>query len=70
MNNNTLKMLLKEYEQKRSSSFLNLEKRKGDLFSLHPRLKEIEDELNIFGIETAKNILNCNSITSVKNLEK
>ncbi len=70
MNNNTLKMLLKEYEQKRSSSFLNLEKRKGDLFSLHPRLKEIEDELNIFGIETAKNILNCNSITSVKNLEE
>lgn len=49
---------LKEYEQKRINSELDLEKRKQKLYSLIPRLSEIEKELNSFAIFTAKNILN------------
>lgn len=57
MSDSTLKILLKEYEQKRLSALLDLENRKNDLYKSHPRLSEIDDELNNFAINTAKLIL-------------
>jgi DNA replication protein DnaC len=58
MSNEILNSLLKEYEQKKLQAELNLEKRKQNLYNKIPRLREIEDELNSFAINTAKNILN------------
>ena len=57
MSNEVLNSLLKEYEQKKLQAELDLEKRKEYLYSVVPRLKEIEDELNDFAIMTAKSIL-------------
>lgn len=57
MSNEVLNSLLKEYEQKKLKAELNLEKKKDDLYIKAPRLKEIEDNLNHFAINTAKNIL-------------
>ena len=42
MNNSTLKVLLKEYDQKRLSAFLSLEKRKDDLYKSCPRFDQID----------------------------
>lgn len=61
MSNEILNSLLKEYEQKRLKAELNLEKRKKELYKKEPRLKQIEDELNSFAINTAKEILNKNN---------
>ena len=57
MSNEVLNSLLKEYEQKKLQAELDLDKRKEYLYSVVPRLKEIEDELNDFAIMTAKSIL-------------
>lgn len=57
MNYSTLKTLLKEYEQKRLSSLVQLDQRKETLYSLQPRLKEIQEELNSFALNTANSIL-------------
>lgn len=70
MSNSTLKLLLKEYEQKRDSSFLSLEKRKEELYKSCPRLKQIDLELNNFALNTAKSILNSNSSYSLKQLQE
>ncbi len=71
MNNSTLKMLLKEYDQKRSSSFLSLERRKDELYKSCPRLEEIDLELNNFALNTAKSILNSTSSnSSLKELQE
>lgn len=70
MSNSTLKILLKEYEQKRLSAFLDLDRRKEDLYSSTPRLEEIDTELNNFALNTAKAILNSsNSSNCLKELE-
>jgi len=58
MSNEILNSLLKEYEQKKFKSEIDLEKRKSDLYTKIPKLKEIEDELNHYAINTAKSILN------------
>ena len=58
MSNEILNSLLKEYEQKRLHAELELEQRKESLYLKLPRLKEIENELNNYAINTAKNILN------------
>ena len=67
MANEILNSLLKDYEKKRLYAELELEERKKQLYLKLPRLKEIEDELNNYAINTAKNILNNNS-SSLNNL--
>ena len=71
MSNEVLNSLLKEYEHKKLSAELDLDRRKQNLYKLIPRLEEIDYELNKFAIYTAKNILNNSSNTStVKNLKQ
>lgn len=57
MANEFLHSLLKDYERKKLSAELDLEKRKEDLYERLPRLSKIDAELNGFAICTAKNIL-------------
>lgn len=61
MANEILNSLLKEYEQKKLKAELDLEKRKENLYLLIPRLKDIDDEINSYAIQTAKNLLNNSS---------
>ncbi len=67
MSNEILNNLLKEYDQKRIKAELDLDKRKENLYSSIPRLKQIEDELNNYAINTAKNLLLNNNL-SLENL--
>ena len=69
MSNEVLDSLLREYEQKKLRAELDLEDRKAKLYKKHPRLQQIEDELNNFAIETSKNILN-NDSYSLEELNK
>lgn len=69
MSNEVLNSLLKEYEQKKIKAELDLEKRKEYLYSIEPKLKQIEDELNNFAISTAKSILQ-NGTISLLELQK
>ena len=57
MSNEILSKLLLEYDQKKRKAELDLDDRKNELYSKFPRLQEIESELNLFAINTAKNIL-------------
>lgn len=68
MSNEILNSLIKEYEQKKLLAELDLEKRKNDLYKKVPKLKQIEDDLNQFDINTAKNILK-NNEASINELE-
>ena len=71
MSNEILNSLLKEYERKKINAELDLDRRKKNLYKLIPRLEEIDNELNSFAINTAKNILNNSSnSSSVENLKK
>ena len=71
MPNEVLNSLLKEYEQKKLNAELDLDRRKQNLYKLIPRLEEIDNELNNFAINTAKNILNNSSNSStVENLKQ
>lgn len=64
MANEILNSLLKEYEQKKLTAELDLDRRKQNLYKLIPRLEEIDNELNNFAINVTKNILNNPSNTS------
>ncbi len=57
MANDVLNSLLKEYEHKKVSAELDLERRKENLYALLPDLAEIDDELNSFALDTTKCIL-------------
>lgn len=71
MSNEILNSLLKEYEQKKIKAELDLDRRKQNLYELIPRLEEIDNELNSFAINTAKNILNnLSNSSSVDNLKE
>lgn len=71
MSNEVLNSLLKEYEQKKLNAELDLDRRKENLYKLIPRLEEIDNELNSYAINTAKNILNNSSNTSsIDNLKQ
>ena len=71
MSNEVLNSLLKEYEQKKLNAELDLDRRKNNLYKLIPRLEEIDNELNNFAINTAKNILNNSSNSStIDNLKQ
>ena len=61
MSNEILTKLLLDYDKKKQKAELDLEQRKQELFEKIPRLQEIENDLNMFAINTAKNILNGNS---------
>lgn len=67
MSNEILNSLLKEYEQKKISAELDLDRRKQNLYKLIPRLEEIDNELNNFAINVTKNILHNPSDTSTIN---
>ncbi len=67
MSSEILNSLLKEYEKKKISAELDLERRKNFLYKKVPHLKEIEDNLNRLAIETSKNIIN-NKDISLNNL--
>ena len=54
MNNSILNDVLKEYEKKRLSNTYKLEKRKQELYTSNPELKEIDNKLSEFSINTAK----------------
>lgn len=58
MDNDILNSLLREYDQKRIKAEIDLEKRKENLFKTIPELQEIENEINFYSINNAKNILN------------
>ena len=69
MNDSTLKNLLKEYDKKRQLAFLDLDKRKQELFSSNKRLEEIDNNTTFLDslrnkIDTLKNEKN----TIIKNL--
>lgn len=57
MANEILNSLLKEYNYKKLRAEIDLDNRKEKLYNKLPRLKQIEDELNTFALQTAKNIL-------------
>ena len=56
-----LSKLLLEYDQKKRKAELDSDKCKDELYAKIPRLQELENELNNFSINTAKNILNGSS---------
>lgn len=62
--------LLKEYEQKRINAQRNLEYKKSSLYSMHPELEQIEQELNQLGIQTAKHLLKDNNPQLIENFNK
>lgn len=70
MNNSVLNDVLKEYENKRLTNTYKLEKRKKALYSSNPILKEIDDKLSEFSINTAKCILQNNSEKYLTDLKK
>ena len=70
MSNSNLKLLLKEYEQKRLSTFLDLDRRKEDLYASSPRLQEIDNELSQFALNTAKLILSYGSDSCLQELKE
>lgn len=69
-NNEIIKQLLKEYEQKHIKALNDLEDRKNRLYTSHPELLEIEQKLNNLGLNTAKYILSNNDTTCIENLKK
>lgn len=69
MANQILNDLLREYEIKRDKANLKAQQNKEKLYAQFPRLQEIEDELNNFAINTAKNILANNNSTSIQDLQ-
>ncbi len=61
MSSEILSTLLLEYDQKKRKAEIELENRKEELYNKLPRLREIENELNSYAINTAKSILHGNS---------
>ncbi len=57
MANTNLKQLLTEYEKKRYEALRSAEERKESLYSRIPRLKEIDSEISLLTIRTAKDLL-------------
>lgn len=70
MSTSTLKLLLKEWEQKKIKAEIDLEERKKDLYLRLPKLQEIDDEINKYALQTMKSLLITNSNESVDNLKQ
>ena len=70
MDNNILKEILKEYEQKRVAAEIELSEKREKVYLSNPRLKKIEDELNSYAFSTVKSILNKPSKDYITDLQK
>ncbi len=70
MNSSHLKMLLSEYEKKRMQAIYAAEKRKNDLYQMHPQLQKIEDEISKEAISVSKKILTCKDRSLLPELNK
>ena len=57
MNESKLRDILTDYERKRDKADRLLEKRKQDVYSQIPQVKEIEDEISKVGLEMMKLVL-------------
>lgn len=61
MDNQVLKLILREYETKRNRAIREAEAKKRELLSINPRLSEIETQLANISIQTAKTMLQSES---------
>ena len=57
VNSTVLKNLLSTYDKKQIDAVHDLNVRKAELYKRIPRLQEIEDELNLYAIQSAKSII-------------
>lgn len=70
MSNEVLNSLLREYEQKKLSAELDLEKRKAELYKILPELQKIDDEINHLSFQNARNILNKSDSLATSNYKQ
>ncbi len=57
MKNNFIKKILLDYEKRRDTAQKELEYRQGEVYSIIPRLKEIDDEMAKIGFKLSRSIL-------------
>ncbi len=69
MSNSTLKMILKEYEQKRLDKEIALDKKLRDFYLKNPDVNNLNDKINRTSIEISKNILLNNSSDKLEKLK-
>lgn len=72
MNPNIIKEINKCYQLKKSKAFFDLEQRKKKIYSDIPRLKQIEDEVNNYAMQSIHSMLLCEKddrYSHVKDLE-
>lgn len=69
MSNSNLKKILTEYERKRLSALMDLDKRKEELYKNNPRLQEIDDILSKEAIKTSKLLISSNDSNLLKELK-
>ena len=72
MNPNIIKDINYSYQQKKTKALFDLEKRKKEIYSQIPRLKEIEDEITNYAMQSIHSILLCEKeeqYSYLKNLE-
>ena len=60
MKDSNLKILLREYEQKKLAAEKLADERKENLYKNHPELSQIEYELNHAALTTLKSVINKN----------
>ena len=70
MNTTTLKMLLTEYDKKRVKAEQGAELNKNQIYSNHPELSKIDQELSTTAIRTAKMMLEQPNETLVEDLKQ
>lgn len=70
MSNSVLKDLLKDYDRKKIAAEKEADLNKKILFEKYPELSEVEQKLNMAGIECAKAILISNNSDSVAELDQ
>ena len=68
MSNPNLKLLLKEYEQKRLKKQLDLENKLNNFYIKNPNIAQINDKINRTSIEITKTILLNKNDDKIKNL--
>ena len=69
MPNTDLKQLLNEYEVKRNTAIEKANKRKEEIYNKHPRLQEIDDELNNLSFRTAREVLKTSNTSLLEELK-
>lgn len=61
MNNSTLNLLLRDYEQKKYKADLTFEKERNAFYNSHPELAEIKIKLGRLALDISKAVLNGNT---------